>query len=309
MVAVTAGACSAERDTILARPRSDDCAFSSHDVSPTCSLLLLMRGGPSSRLWDIFMGTLSTLDLTTPVPLGDLVTAQFGHGASAPPRAGLQREVSTLDDPTIRAAFRTEALQSAQRPASASGDTYVQAEEVPILGGHVRADLIRVSARAMHVLEIKSDLDSRGRLAEQARAYSQVADEVTLVVGPRHLAWALGTVPEWWEIILVTCGSSGTVEFASISPRRRNPRATRLDQLALLSRSALSASLARTGEFTSPRDPLAALRSLASACLTAPEVRLAFANQLTMRGRSDRATGARLATLPPVRWTEQPSFL
>ncbi|MBA4072725.1 MAG: hypothetical protein C0497_12945 [Gemmatimonas sp.] len=254
------------------------------------------------------MSTPAAPNVIFPVPLSALVTRSSGHGACAPPHAGFRRAFSTLDDQAIRAALREEALLSGQR-ASARNDTYVQAEEVPILGGHVRADLMRVSVHAVHVLEIKSDLDGRGRLAEQARVYSQIADEVTLVVGRRHLAWALGAAPEWWEVVQAAFGANGTVELAPISPRRRNPKATRLDQLALLSRSALSASLAKIGVFTSPRDPLSALRSLALACLTAPEVRLAFANQLTMRGRSDRATGARLATLPPLRWTEQPTFL
>lgn len=78
--------------------------------------------------------------------------------------------------------------------ASTAGEGSVVVEELGLCRGRVRVDLAVVNG-SLHGYEIKSDRDSLDRLAGQADVYSKVLDQVTLVVGERHLAHAMDRVP------------------------------------------------------------------------------------------------------------------
>lgn len=74
-------------------------------------------------------------------------------------------------------------------------------EELPVNGGEVRADLVRIDD--MHCFEIKSETDSLRRLVGQGSRYARVFDHVTLVVATKHLEKAKPMLPPWWGILLI----------------------------------------------------------------------------------------------------------
>jgi hypothetical protein len=74
-------------------------------------------------------------------------------------------------------------------------------EELGVHNGEKRVDIAVVNG-IFHGYEIKSDKDNLLRLPQQIKAYNQVFDRMTLVVGKQHLKEAFEIVPDWWEIIV-----------------------------------------------------------------------------------------------------------
>lgn len=74
-------------------------------------------------------------------------------------------------------------------------------EEMPICLGRTRVDLATVNGR-LHGFEIKSQLDTLSRLQSQLRDYGTVFDEITLVIGPKHLTGVMNELPTWCGILL-----------------------------------------------------------------------------------------------------------
>jgi hypothetical protein len=74
-------------------------------------------------------------------------------------------------------------------------------EELGVHNGETRVDIAVVNG-IFHGYEIKSDRDNLLRLPQQAKAYNQVFDRMTLVVGKQHLKEAFKIVPDWWEVII-----------------------------------------------------------------------------------------------------------
>jgi hypothetical protein len=94
-------------------------------------------------------------------------------------------------------------------------------EELGLRGGAVRADMAVVNG-ALHGYEIKSDRDSFRRLEKQAKAYNQVFDTATLIVGPTH-ANAAGTyLHPWWGIVIADA-TLGEPRFDVIRAAEPNP--------------------------------------------------------------------------------------
>ncbi len=105
--------------------------------------------------------------------------------------------------------------------ASTAGEDSVVVEELGLCRGRVRVDLAVVNG-SLHGYEIKSDRDSLDRLAGQADVYSKVLDQVTLVVGERHLAHAMNRIPAWWGITRVDDTSAGP-ELHLVRAEGENP--------------------------------------------------------------------------------------
>jgi hypothetical protein len=122
-----------------------------------------------------------------------------------------------LDDSGIRAALRSKlSLQRAHE-----SDT-VFIEELGLCRGLVRVDFAVVNG-FLHGYEIKSDRDSLRRLGVQVKIYGKVLDRATLIVGERHLAEALKTVPAWWGVLYVYSTPDG-LRFKTVRHGRNNPR-------------------------------------------------------------------------------------
>jgi hypothetical protein len=108
-------------------------------------------------------------------------------------------------------------------------------EELGIQHGCSRIDLAVVNGE-LHGFELKSDRDTLARLPEQAKAYGQVFDRVTLVVGERHVRHAVDLVPDWWGI-RVARRESGRLRFSDLKHAIRNPSPDPQSIVALLWRA------------------------------------------------------------------------
>lgn len=113
--------------------------------------------------------------------------------------------------------------------ASTAGEDSVVVEELGLCRGRVRVDLAVVNG-SLHGYEIKSDRDSLDRLARQTDVYSKVLDQVTLVVGERHMAHAMDRVPAWWGVTRVD-DTAGGPELHLVRAEGENPA---LDPRALV---------------------------------------------------------------------------
>lgn len=113
------------------------------------------------------------------------------------------------------------ALQSRLRLKHANDTDTVVIEELGLCRGQVRVDVSVVNG-LLHGYEIKSDRDSLRRLAAQTEIYGKVLDRATLVVGYRHLAEIMDTLPMWWGILLVQQSPRG-LRFKTVRKPRNNP--------------------------------------------------------------------------------------
>ncbi len=117
-----------------------------------------------------------------------------------------------LSDPDIR-----EALLR----GLPSGPDALVVEEFGLLQGANRID-VAVIDDSLHGYEIKSDLDTFGRLKKQITAYGRVLDWVVLVTTRKHVKAAVLWIPEWWG---VTCAEADglDVRLTEVRPGQRNP--------------------------------------------------------------------------------------
>ena len=75
-------------------------------------------------------------------------------------------------------------------------------DEMGICQGRARIDVAVVNGQ-LHGYEIKSDRDTLRRLRGQCDSYNKVFDRVSVVCGERHISEAIGTIPDWWEVLKV----------------------------------------------------------------------------------------------------------
>lgn len=129
------------------------------------------------------------------------------------------------------------------------GDTLI-VDELGICQGERRVDVAVVNG-SLAGFEIKSERDTLVRLGHQRDAYGLVFDEVTLVVGARHLKAARDVVPRWWGIMVAT-GQRGDVTLSLKRQPKRNRRTSdyavaqllwRDEALAILEKHSLDAGL------------------------------------------------------------------
>ena len=126
-------------------------------------------------------------------------------------------EENWLSDTDIRLALLPQL-----REMYAAEPQTVFIEELGLCQGRARIDIAVVNG-VIHGYEIKSDRDSLRRLAGQVEIYSKVVDRATIVVGNRHLAEALSSVPNWWGV-LQTEETPSAVSFKLIRNGHYNPQ-------------------------------------------------------------------------------------
>jgi hypothetical protein len=79
------------------------------------------------------------------------------------------------------------------------------------LCGMVRVDVAVING-TLSGYELKSDRDNLNRLENQVVYYSKVLDHATLVVGERHHAHAVQSLPDWWGVMVaVQTGEATTL--------------------------------------------------------------------------------------------------
>jgi hypothetical protein len=120
-------------------------------------------------------------------------------------------------------------------------------EELGVQHGTARVDIAVVNG-ILHGYEIKSDLDTLDRLPEQVKIYNSVFNEVTLVVGRRHLFEAMNMVPDWWGITLAKMGDDHSVLFNCIRKSGKNVNQDITAIAALLWREEALALLEKEGK-------------------------------------------------------------
>jgi hypothetical protein len=126
-----------------------------------------------------------------------------------------KKAIISVGDRAIRAALKPK-LSAEQIHGGA-----VLFEELGLCRGLVRADLAVVNG-ALHGYEIKSDLDSLGRLTRQVDVYGKVLDFATLVVGDRLLDEATEAIPEWWGVLHARVAQD-RIEFREARVAKKNP--------------------------------------------------------------------------------------
>jgi len=120
-------------------------------------------------------------------------------------------------------------------------------EELGLSHGAARIDLAVVNG-SIHGYELKSDVDTLGRLFEQMQIYNAVLDQITLVVGKCHLHKAFKMVPEWWGIIIAKISPSDKgVSFCNIREAIDNPYQDNVAIASLLWREEALAILEERG--------------------------------------------------------------
>lgn len=111
-------------------------------------------------------------------------------------------------------------------------------DELGICGGIVRADLAVIDD-LMHGYEIKSDSDTVERLPHQAKAYGEVFDRATLVVGERLYSKARKLLPDWWGIMIAVPIRRGLVHLRQDRTAQDNPEVKPFEVAGLLWREEL----------------------------------------------------------------------
>jgi hypothetical protein len=135
-------------------------------------------------------------------------------------------------------------------------------DELGLKHGEVRADIAVINGH-LAGFEIKSDDDSLRRLTEQVRAYNEVFDRATLVVGTSHTEDVKSMIPCWWGVIEVRSGIRGGVIFETIRTARPNPQVALYSVAQLLWRSEVIELLSLVGVAPKVlRQPRAALYQL-----------------------------------------------
>lgn len=94
-------------------------------------------------------------------------------------------------------------------------------DELGVQHGANRVDYAIVNG-IMCGFEIKSDRDTLDRLPEQVKEFSEVFDELTLVVGKKHLYHAIHQIPDWWGVWLAKEDGTGLVEIQVIREPQKN---------------------------------------------------------------------------------------
>jgi hypothetical protein len=102
-------------------------------------------------------------------------------------------------------------------------DDSIFLEEMVVPERDTRIDLAVVNG-SLHGFEIKSDVDTLRRLPSQRDSFNALFDQITLVVGLRHVKTALALIPEWWGVAIATRNKRGVdIEWSRLPSENPNP--------------------------------------------------------------------------------------
>lgn len=117
-------------------------------------------------------------------------------------------------------------------------------QEMGIWSGSVRVDVAVING-ALHGYELKSARDTLERLEGQAELYSQVFDQVTLVVADKHYYKAAKRIPKWWGISVAVPQQDGVVAIRGSRAPKQNKKVVPIQLARLLWRQELLEILSR----------------------------------------------------------------
>ncbi len=121
-----------------------------------------------------------------------------------------------MKDPEIRIYLKDELTKGLKHIP----DSFLL-EEFGLCQHTVRIDLAVLNGH-LHGYEIKSEADDLSRLSLQEQIYSKIFDQVTIVLGQKHLKLVIGKIPHWWGI-WEAISYDGTVKFRTIREAGINP--------------------------------------------------------------------------------------
>jgi hypothetical protein len=136
-----------------------------------------------------------------------------------------------MKDSDIRAVLKNKILRRYLKDQ----DTVI-IDELGINNGSSRVDVALVNG-TIHGFEIKSDCDSLVRLPDQIRAFCEVLDRVTLVVGYKLAGAALKMIPNWWGVKLAEQKMNGEIHLSEARVPKNNPQPDKLSIAKLLWRN------------------------------------------------------------------------
>lgn len=143
--------------------------------------------------------------------------------------------------------IRTALRESLEKSCGKNSKTKI-IEELGITHGAARVDIAVVNG-VIHGYELKSDKDTLSRLPGQIEIYNSVLDQVTLVVGKKHLHEAIKIVPEWWGITVAKIvDPNDLVSFYKIREPEQNPNQNSVAVAALLWRDEALGILEEIGQ-------------------------------------------------------------
>lgn len=119
-------------------------------------------------------------------------------------------------------------------------------DELGLKHGKSRADIAVINGHLVGY-EIKSDVDSLYRLEEQIKAYSDVFDRVTVIVGAKYATTICSHIPDWWGVIVAYQGPRGGVSFEHARSTRTNGRVDPFSVAQLLWRNEAAEALSDLG--------------------------------------------------------------
>lgn len=144
----------------------------------------------------------------------------------------------------VRHRLRAEVLASAGKPSDAICEFWVPRS-------NERADVVVIGAH-MSAFEIKTERDTLKRLPRQATAYARLFDRCTVVVAERHVAAAMGMLPEWWGVIAIVTDNRQP-SFRSVRLAAPNDGVDSETLVRLLWREEVRAALSALGNEPDPR--------------------------------------------------------
>jgi hypothetical protein len=197
--------------------------------------------------------------------------------------------------------IRTRLLAHLERAYSGSDHTLI-VEELEVGRGDARIDVAVVDT-SLDGFEIKSEVDSLSRLADQLDAYAKVFERLWVVASPPHADSLPRMLPDWVGIIEVErthrCDRLG---FALVRPANRNPNLDARSLARLLWRNEALEVLrtvgADVGKKSTSRDYMAdAIADLFEPDAVLDVVRAQLLSRSDWRPDARRLSGG--ATLPP----------
>src|SRR5216684_3193714 len=147
-------------------------------------------------------------------------TSRVNSVSNGPPQ---DFEPPKTNDESIRASLKLELKTHYQ----SDPDTLIL-DELGLRHGAARIDLAIVNGN-LHGFELKSDRDTLRRLPKQIGIYNSVLDQVTLIVGEKHLDGAVDIIPTWWGVRLANFKpGENAVQFESVRETLDNPSPDKL---------------------------------------------------------------------------------
>lgn len=114
-----------------------------------------------------------------------------------------------------------EELHARLRAEYAAESETLILDELGVCEGAVRVDVAVVNGSLIGY-EIKSEVDSLDRLANQEAGYSRVFDKVIIVTASRHVEATLNQVPDWWGVLQARANGS-RIELQTVREAQVNP--------------------------------------------------------------------------------------